>query len=233
MLRVKDVMTTPVVTVGSDSTVSVVAELLVTHGISAVPVVDGGKLVGIVSEGDLVHRAEIGTEPRYGRSWWLDLFTNHASMAAQYTKSHSVKVADVMTRNVVTVAEITPLAEVANVLDKKHIKRVPVMRSGEVVGIVSRANLVRALAMARACSPARSSYDNASIRTRLLQALNAEPWASIGHSNVIVSGGVVTFQGAIGSEEERKASQVLAENVEGVRRVDDHRAMIDFPIVAI
>ena len=116
MLRAKDVMTTPVVSVQSDSTVRHVAEFLVEHGISAVPVIDGDRLVGIVSEGDLLHRTEIGTMPRH-RSWWLTFFRDGASLAAEYTKSHSTRVADVMTRDVITVAEITPLAEVADILD--------------------------------------------------------------------------------------------------------------------
>lgn len=233
MFRAKDVMATPVVSVESDSTVSVVANLLVKHGISAVPVIDGDRLVGIVSEGDLVHRAEIGTAPRH-RSWWLNLFSNHASLAVEYTKSHSAKVADVMTRNIATVAEITPLAEVADILDKRRIKRVPVMRFGKVVGIVSRANLIRALAATtHEASPAQASHDDEGIRSRLSTALKGEPWVSGANSHVTVSEGVVAFWGIVASEEERKASQVLAENVDGVRRVEDHRAVIDFPIVAI
>ena len=233
MLRAKDVMTTPVVSVETGSTISAVADLLVKHGISAIPVIDGDSLVGIVSEGDLVHRAEIGTTAR-PRSWWLNLFRNNASLAAEYTKSHSFKVADVMTRNVVTVAEITPLAEIADILDRKHIKRVPVMRFGKVVGIVSRANLIRALAATAHASPAVGApHDDEAIQRRLLAALKSEPWVSTGNTNVTVSEGVVTFWGTVGSEEERKASQVLAENVDGVKRVEDHRAMIEFPIVAI
>ena len=232
MLRANDVMTSQVVSVESDSTVSTVADLLVKHRISAVPVVDDGKLVGIVSEGDLVRRAEIGTEPHHHRSWWLNIFSDNASLASEYTKSHSARVADVMTRNVATVAEITPLSEIADLLEKKRIKRVPVMRYGEIVGIVSRANLVRALATAKS-PPLAAASDDDSIRARLLEALRAEPWLRAEGPQVTVSDGVVAFWGVLGSEEERQASRVLAENIEGVRRVEDHRAMIEFPIVAI
>lgn len=233
MLRAKHVMTTPVISVRSDNTIGSVANLLVEHGISAVPVIDGDELVGIVSEGDLVHRAEIGTAPRH-RSWWLSLFQDNASLAAEYTKSHSARVADVMTRNVATVAEVTPLAEVARLLDKKRIKRVPVMHFGKVIGIVSRANLVRALAAAATnAPPAPPSQNDETIRRQLLAALGAEPWVSNDNSNITVCEGVVTFWGTVGSVEERKASQVLAENIAGVRRVEDHRAMIDFPVVAV
>ena len=231
MLRAKDVMTSQVVSVASDSTVSTVADLLVKHGISAVPVIDNGRLVGIVSEGDLVHRAEIGTEPRHRRSWWLNIFGDKASLAAEYTRSHSARVADVMMRNVVTVAETTPLSEVADLLEKKRIKRAPVMRFGAVVGIVSRADLVRALATAKRPPLAAASDD--SIRARLLEALTAEPWLQAEGPQVTVSDGVVAFWGVLRSEEERQAMRVLAENIEGVRRVEDHMAMIEFPVVAI
>ena len=127
--------------------------------------------------------------------------------------------------------EITPLSEIANLLEKKRIKRVPVMRFGEVVGIVSRANLVRALATAKR-PPLAAAADDESIRERLLEALRAEPWPRAEGPHVTVSDGVVIFSGVLGSEEERHASRVLAENIEGVRRVEDHRALIEFPIVA-
>jgi CBS domain-containing protein len=224
-------MTSQVVSVESDSTVSAVADLLVKHGISAVPVVDNGRLVGIVSEGDLVRRAEIGTEP-HRRSWWLNIFSDNASLASEYTKSHSVRIADVMTQTVATVAETTPLSEIADLLEKKRIKRVPVVRLGEVVGIVSRANLVRALATAKS-PPLAAALDDDSIRARLIEALRAEPWSRAEAPQVTVSDGVVAFWGVLGSEEERQASRVLAENIEGVGRVEDHRAMIEFPIEAI
>ena len=129
MLRARDVMTTQVVAVDTGSTVSEVADLLAMHGISAVPVVDGKKVVGIVSEGDLVRRAEIGTTAR-PRSWWLNLFRDNAALAAEYTREHSTRVVDVMTTEVETVAETTPLSEIAELLQKKRIKRVPVVRSG-------------------------------------------------------------------------------------------------------
>lgn len=233
MLRAKDIMTTPVISVRSDASVGAVANLLTENGISAVPVIDGNALVGIVSEGDLVHRAELGTTSRH-RSWWLKLLRDNATLAAEYTKSHSAKVADVMTRDVATVAEITPLAEVARLLDRKRIKRVPVMRFGRVVGIVSRGNLVQALAAATtSAAPVAASADDDTIRSRLLAALKAEPWVSSPNIHLSVDGGVVTFWGTVGSAEERKASQVLAENIQGVRRVEDHRAMLDFPVVAV
>ncbi|WP_192357857.1 CBS domain-containing protein [Mesorhizobium mediterraneum] len=231
MLRAKDVMTTKVVSVKPDSTVGAVADVLVKHRFSAVPVVDRGKLVGTVSEGDLVRRAEIGTDAGH-RSWWWNIFRDNASLAAEYTKFHSANVADVMTQNVATVTEITPLSDVADLLQKRRIKQVPVMRFGEMVGIVSRADLVRAFAATTAKGRPLGSDDDVT-RTRILEALKAERWSLAGNPQLAVSDGGVTFWGVLGSEEERKASRVLAENVEGVRRVEDHRVMIEFPIVAI
>ena len=148
MLIAKDVMTSPVIAVGPDSTVDEVADILLSHGISAVPVIDRGALLGIVSEGDLIRRAEIGTAPQH-RSWWLRLFASNAALAEGYVKSHSEHVTDVMTKQVATVVESTPVVEIATLLEHNRIKRVPVLRDGQVVGIVSRANLVRALVVAR------------------------------------------------------------------------------------
>lgn len=228
MLKAKDVMTSQVVTVGSDDTVSNVASLLVTHGISAVPVVDEGNLVGIVSEGDLVHRDEIGTA-FHQRSWWLRLFTDSSRLAAEYTKSHARRAGDVMTRRVVTVSEDTPLADIADLLEKKQIKRVPVVHDGALLGIVSRANLIRALAIARETPLVRASANDSSIRDDLLKKLRAESWSSIGGSDVTVSGGVVAFWGAYRSEEEREATRILAENLPGVREIQDNRVPLEIP----
>jgi CBS domain-containing protein len=232
MLRARDVMTTQVVAVDTGSTVSEVADLLAMHGISAVPVVDGKKVVGIVSEGDLVRRAEIGTTAR-PRSWWLNLFRDNAALAAEYTREHSTRVVDVMTTEVETVAETTPLSEIAELLQKKRIKRVPVMRSGHIVGIVSRANLVRALAVTTHLGGSAAVSGDCAIRDQIRDSLDHEIWPSAGAVNFTVADGVVSFWGTVQSEQERKASLVLCENVPGVRRVEDHRVLLDFPIVAV
>ncbi|TPJ64752.1 CBS domain-containing protein [Mesorhizobium sp. B2-6-1] len=220
----KDVMTSPAIAVGPDSTVDEVADILLSHGISAVPVIDRGALLGIVSEGDLIRRAEIGTAPQ-GRSWWLHLFTNNAVQAEDYVKSHSDHVIDVMTQQVATVVESTPVAEIAILLEHNRIKRVPVLRDGQVVGIVSRANLVRALVIARKGWRAPALHDDSSIRMEIVDALRSESWPST--SDVIVNNGVVTLWGTYLSEQERKASIVLAENTAGVRAIDDHRIPFD------
>ena len=164
-MRAMDVMTTDVITVDPDTTVQALAALLAERGISGAPVVDSsGRLVGIVSEGDLLHRTEIGTARRHRerrRSWWLDDFAS--DLARDYIKSHGRTVKDIMTRDVVTVTEDTDLGEVAALLEAKRIKRVPVMRDGKVAGIISRANLVRALGATKGATPepgrGRRPYD--------------------------------------------------------------------------
>ncbi len=231
MLHAKDIMTREVVSIRSDSTVAEAAAAMVAHHISAVPVMEAGRLVGIVSEGDLIHRVEIGTaEPR--RSWWLRLFKDGMSLAEEYARSHSRHVADLMTRDVHTVDELTPVPQIADLLDRVRIKRVPVMRGTRVVGIVSRADLVKAIAGTRLGS-GESRTDDAGIRARLLDELQGQPWTSASEASVEVEGGIVSFRGTVGSEDERRATRVLAENIEGVRRVEDYRVMIDFPSYAL
>lgn len=226
-MRAKDVMTPHVVTVKPGSTVREVAELLLKHGISAVPVVDDtDHLVGIVSEGDLIRRAEIGTDERK-RSWWLRLFSNTANLAAEYVKTHSNHVRDVMTKNVITVSEDTPLSDIAALFEKHRIKRVPVTRDGRLVGIVSRANLIQALA-AKSSTLTPAAADDGTIRLKVLEALRSQPWSHPESGGVTVTNGVVGFWGIYWDEEERRASIVAAENVPGVREVVDHRT----PLVA-
>ena len=157
------------------------AALLSERGISGAPVVDAaGEMIGIVSEGDLLHRAEIGTARRHRerrRSWWLDHFA--AELARDYVKSHGRTVKDIMTRDVVTVTEDTDLGEVAALLEAKRIKRVPVTRDGKVIGIISRANLVRALAATKGAPPREGEDDDRMIRARLVAELSREEWAKV------------------------------------------------------
>jgi len=230
-MRAMDVMTTGVITVDPDMSVQAVAKLLFERGISGVPVVDAAdRLVGIVSEGDLLHRVETGTERVAGRrrSWWLDTIASDQELARDYVKSHGRTAKDVMTREVIAVTEATDLAEVAMLLETKRIKRVPVLRDGKLVGIVSRANLVRALAMITS-DPADAATDDRTIRAELLAELmtqewfKTQDWFKIWAADVIVRDRVVHFWLAANqSEEERRALRVAAQNVAGVRRVEEH-----------
>jgi CBS-domain-containing membrane protein len=157
-MRAVDVMTSGVITAGLNATVPEAAKLLAEHGISAVPVVDkDNRVIGMVSEGDLLHRAETGTERR--RSWWLEMVSSTDKLAGEYIKSHSGNVKDVMTCDVLSVTEDTPVADIAVLLETNRIKRVPVLREGKLVGIVSRANLVRALAMTISEAPGGAEAD--------------------------------------------------------------------------
>ncbi len=196
------------------------AKLLADHGISAVPVVDkDNRVIGMVSEGDLLHRAETGTERR---SWWLEMVSSTNKLAGEYIKSHSSRVKDVMTRDVLSVSEETSVADIAILLETNRIKRVPVLRDGKLAGIVSRANLVRALAMTISEAPGGAEADDRSIRNRLLAELKAQKWAEVSPANVTVKDGVVHLWSSYLSDQERRALVVAAENISGVRRVEDH-----------
>lgn len=218
-MKARDVMVSPVVTVKPSTPVKEVARTLLQRHISAVPVVDDdGRLVGIVSEGDLLHRAEAGTERRH--SWWLAPIAGDHSLAAEYIKAHGRTAADVMTPLVVTAAPETPLHEIAALLERNAIKRVPIVFEGQVVGIVSRANLVQAVAGAPGRLEARES--DTVIREKLLAHLKSQPWADTSMLNVTVDDGVVSLWGIAPSPTEKQAIRVAAESVPGVREVVDH-----------
>ena len=220
-MKARDIMTSPAISVGPETAVKDIAALLYERHISAVAIVEDGRLVGLVSEGDLLHRREIGTDHAARRdSWWLRLFAADRS-PAEYIKAHAGRARDVMTREVVTVAPGTSIAEVAGILERERIKRVPVLEDGVLVGIVSRSDLVRALARS-AAQPEKALTDEA-ILARLTAELNREPWWHPISTNITVDDGVVNFAGIFETEEERRASCVAAESIPGVRRVEDGR----------
>jgi CBS domain-containing protein len=217
----RDVMTTDVVTVAPDTPIVEIAQTLLHHHISAAPVVSAeGRILGIVSEGDLMHRPETGTERP--RSWWLALITEPEERARDYVKTHGGRASEVMTRDVVAVTDDTPLREIAQLLEERRIKRVPVVREGRLVGIVGRADLLRALASGKATPAAPPAADDQTIRDQLLETLRTEELTTVGYVNVVVTEGVVHLWGMVASEEERAAVRVAAENTPGVRAVEDH-----------
>jgi CBS domain-containing protein len=216
-------MTRQVVTVDPDTPIEIVAKLMVERGISAVPVVDDqGRLAGIVSEGDLIRRPELGTERR--RSWWLAFIGDRSQLAEAYIKSHGLLARDVMTTEVVSVDEGTPVAAIAELLEQRRIKRVPVVRGGMVVGIVSRANLVQALA-SLASLDAGAANDGA-IREALLDALGREAWVRPGRINVTVREHVAHIWGSVNSVQEYDALTVLARRTPGVHEVRNRVAVM-------
>jgi CBS domain-containing protein len=220
-MKARDIMTTELITVGPDTAIRHIAALLFMHRISAVPVVAHGKLVGIVSEADLLHRHEIGTERSRTGSRWLQLLSGDGSVSA-YVRSHATRARDVMTRDVVTVTPDTPLAEVATLLERRRVKRVPVVEGEHVVGILSRSDLIKALA-AKTKGISTGDTGDGAIRARLIADLDKQPWWRAAPANVTVTDGVVRYFGAVEGDPQRRAARIAAENVPGVRRVEDHR----------
>jgi CBS domain-containing protein len=212
-------MVSPVITVKPYTPVRDVAKLFLERRISAAPVVDDdGKVVGIISEGDLVHRVEAGTERQ--RSWWLVALTGDETLAAEYVKAHARKAADVMTTKVITAEPETPLHEIAALLEKNSIKRVPIMKDGQLVGIASRANLLQAVASSR--RELEVPLSDRAIRDKIMAKLKDQVWARTALLNVTVNEGIVDLWGMTRSDAERKAIRVVAESVPGVRAVNDN-----------
>jgi CBS domain-containing protein len=213
-MRAHQIMTKPVVTVGPDATVLEAANIMLSRHISGLPVVDAAdKLVGIVSQGDFIHRGEIGTERRRGR--WLKFLLGSSKSAIDFVHEHGCKVSEVMSRSPITIAEDTPLADIADLMEKKNIKRLPVLREDRLVGIVTRTNLLQAVASLARHVPDPTADDN-HIRDRIIRAVEKADWRPIG-LNVIVRDGIVHLNGFITDERAREAIMVAAENVEGVR----------------
>jgi CBS domain-containing protein len=212
-MRAIDVMVHDVVTIRPDTDVAEAIKLLTEHDVSALPVLDSDRnLVGMLSEADLIHRVEIGTEKH--RRWWLEAVTGAATLAEEFAKSHGKKVGEIMTTGVVSVSEDTPLSEIAAVLERNGIKRVPVVRDEKLVGIVSRSNLIQALA---SVIGRIDEHDETDRQIRLdLQART-----NVGSRNITVNDRVVHLWGLVGSAAERKALLALAEGVPGVSRVSD------------
>src|SRR5215469_3420858 len=220
-MNAKDVMVRDVITVKPGDSVAEAAQLLVKNDISALPVVDDeGWVVGIISEADLMRREEIGTENR--RPWWVEAMTPATTLANEFAKSHGKRVAELMSQHVVSASEDTPLAEIAALLERNRIKRVPIIKDGKLVGIVSRANIIQALASSkREPDVGQQGESDRAIRSEILARLAEQRWTDFGSRNVIVTAGVVHLWGLVGSPEERRALTSLAESVSGVIGVVD------------
>jgi CBS domain-containing protein len=219
MMQAADVMVRDVVTVHPETDVSDAVKLLAERDVSALPVVDAqGALVGIISEADLIHRAEIGTEKH--RPWLLESLTGATTLAKDFAKSHGKKVGEIMTTEVVTATEDASLAEIASLFERHRIKRVPIVRDGQVIGVVSQSNLIQALASAVGVSQAGHDTDRR-IRDEILARLKQQDWTDFGSRNITVNNGTVHLWGLINSDVERRALTALAESVPGVSRVRD------------
>ncbi len=224
-MQASEAMTRRVISISPNATIAAAIKQMLKNRISGLPVIDSNKkLVGILSEGDLLRRPEIGTERRRVR--WLDALFGPHEAAKEYVHSHGTKVKDVMTRSPVTVKESAPLHEVAHLMERHNIKRLPVVRAGKIVGIISRANLLRALASLHRETPASQKTD-AAIRNRILAEIGRQHWAYPAHIDVTVRNGVADLWGTITDMAQRDALRVLAEGAEGVKRVEEHLRWAD------
>lgn len=220
-MQAADIMTRNVITVAPDDSVRDAALMMLKNRISAVPVLDNqGRPVGVVSEGDLLRRAEIGTDER--RPWWRELFAGNERLARDYIRAHGRKVSDIMTATVISAGPETELTEIASLMERNSIKRVPIVKDGRLVGLVSRADLLRAFAECSNIVSATQTIEDEQIRTRLDAELRTLRWLSPGKFNVAVDHGVVELWAAVDSEAERKALVVAAETVPGVTGINSH-----------
>lgn len=224
-MNVRDVMTPHVLSVAPDESIFVAAQLMLQKRISGLPVIDErGDLVGIVSEGDFLRRAETGTESK--RPKWMEFLLGPGRLADEYVKISSRKVRDVMTDEVRTVTPNAPLEDVVRLMERHHIKRVPVTEGGKVVGIVTRANLLHAMA-SFVSEIAPSSADDTAMREQLIAELEGQSWTPATRIDVTVRNGVVQLSGTVTDERQRQALRVAADNIPGVKKIEDYIVWID------
>jgi CBS domain-containing protein len=223
-MRAHQIMTRPVILVTPETKIVDAANTMLQKHISGLPVVDAsGKLVGIVSEGDFMRRSEIGTQRKRGR--FLKFILGPGKEAADFVHEHGRKIGEIMSPQPLTITEDTPLDEIADLMEKNGIKRLPVMRADKIVGIVTRSNLLQAVAsLAREISDPTADDDH--IRNRVIDAIEKNDWCPFGLS-VIVRDGIVHLSGVITEERSRKAAIVAAETVTGVNKVHDHLCWVD------
>jgi len=216
-MNASEIMTKSVVTGKPDTTAIQAADLMSKHQISAIPVLDNaGAVVGIVSEGDLMRRVEGAKDQT--RSWWLSLFSESQTSARAFVQERGQHLKDIMTRQVVTVAPDTPVGQIARLLEKKHIKRVPVVEDGKLLGIVSRANLLQAIAT-QPVVHVRSEADDDEKRDIVMGALAQVPGLNPVHLNVIVADNRVDVWGIANSNDEEAAAKIALEGIEGLGEI--------------
>lgn len=218
-MKASEVMAKDVVTVNPQTTVKEIAELMTKHRISGVPVVDAGRLVGIVSETDLLHRAETGTERR--RKWWLGAFVDSDRLAREYASAHARKASDIMSTGVITVDAGSDLADVADLLDRRKLKRVPVMSEGKLAGILTKGDLVKALVARFRAMPAKPAGDAQAILATINERIRREAWLDTSLVNINVEGTIAELSGLAASADQRRALRLLVEDTPGVSDVAD------------
>jgi len=223
-MDVADVMTRSVISIAPDDLMRKAAQLMLQYDVSGFPVLDRGELVGIITEGDFLRRGETGTERH--RTRWIEILAGPGRIAEEYAHAHGRKVGEVMTREVVTIAEDSSLEEAVRLMERYHINRLPVVKGDRMIGMLSRSNLLRAFIMGSPETVAVPVGD-AAIREQLTEALNRQPWAPHGSVDVVVENGVVGLLGVILDERQRDALRIAAENIPGVKEVHDHLLELD------
>jgi CBS domain-containing protein len=223
-MRAHQIMTRQVTTIAADASIVDAANVMLNKRISGLPVVDeGGKLVGIVSQGDFIRRAEIGTERKHGR--WLKFLVGPGRAASDFVQERGRKVGEIMTSEPCTVTEDATLEDIVELMERNNVKRLPVMRGDRLVGIVTRSNLLQAVAGLTRDVPDPTADDD-HIRNHIIASVEKTDWAPFG-LGVIVVNGVVHLSGVITNEQSREATIVAAENVSGVTKVHDHLCWVD------
>jgi CBS domain-containing protein len=220
-VKAQDIMTRAVVTVGPHTLVPDIAAMMVEKRISGMPVVtEGGEIIGIVSQSDLLHRVETGTERQGRRKWWMLNLADADALAREYAKAHGLRAQDVMSRYVISVHEDAQLRDVAEILDTHRIKRVPVLQSGRLVGIITRGDLVRALSQVQTSKSAKT-VDDAALHKTLHDRIRAQPWVNESYISVTVNHGVVELWGFVDTVDQHSALRALVEETNGVARLED------------
>ena len=223
-MRVKDVMTQNVISVEANESVLKAARLMLQNRVSGLPVIGAtGEVVGIVTEGDFLRRGEIGTQRH--RPKWLEFLVGPGRMAAEYVRVNGRRIDEIMTPDPLSVTEDDSLETVVDLMERHRVKRLPVMRGAKMVGIVSRANLMHALASLTRGDTTPPANDDSAIRDRILVALGKEQWAP--KANVVVKNGIAELWGALTDERERQALIVATENISGVKVVHDHLVWVE------
>jgi CBS domain-containing protein len=222
---VADLMTKDLVTVLPETSLADAARIMLARHLSGLLVLDHvGALLGVVTEGDLIQRTELGTDD--GHPTWLKAFLMPSRLAADYVKTHGRHVSEVMTSPPECVTPQTALEVAAAVMHKRHIKRLPVVENGRPVGVISRSDLLGALAR-KLIQTSGSKPSDEVIGDNIKATLEKESWAPKSGIHVLVTNGVVTLEGVIMSDEEHKAVRVIAENAIGVMDVEDRLVFVD------
>lgn len=228
-MKVGEVMSRGVISIAPETSLQQAARLMLRYDLSGFPVLDHGRLVGIVTEGDFLRRAEIGAERHH--AGLLERIAGPGAMAEEYVAAHGRTVGEVMTREVITIGRDAPLAQAAALMQQHHIKRLPVVKGDAVIGVISRSNLVHAFLVGCA-TDAAAPLDDRAIRARLLAELDREPWVPHHAVHATVENGVVDLLGLIRDERQRVALRVAAENIPGVKEVRDHLRLLDPGMIA-